>query len=256
MSASDVPHFTPGGVSLIGLSPYAVLRVTDGIGHFDDTIIRRMKAFRTGMTCATANREDFNPNDDRQREFFRVVRERMAWPKSVTVPPDGYYLFRSGTILAFHPALPEDLDVSVRGGKALGTLLVAGLGLLFQSPDLVQVAVDAWQEAGNRVAAFFEEQIELAEELARAPADTSGLVRARKSQRAVFDEELPRAYAIMGVDATLSLREIRRVYLSKVKEIHPDRPTSEEVKLARTKLLQALNAAYDLIKLQRGDDDE
>lgn len=63
-------------------------------------------------------------------------------------------------------------------------------------------------------------------------------------------EDYSKYYALLGVSESASKEEVKRAYLAKVKEHHPDRfsGASEEEKKYHEEMLKKINEAYDKIE--------
>ena len=75
-----------------------------------------------------------------------------------------------------------------------------------------------------------------------------------ESVKAMFYEEVSVSYAILGVPETATNEEVRKAYLKKVKENHPDKVAhlGEEIQRAANERLQKINEAWEKIKKERG----
>ena len=75
-----------------------------------------------------------------------------------------------------------------------------------------------------------------------------------KSVKAMFIKETDSAYKILGIEPTATDEEVKRAYREMAKKNHPDLVSSlgDEVRSAAEKKFQEINAAYEVIKKQRG----
>lgn len=75
-----------------------------------------------------------------------------------------------------------------------------------------------------------------------------------KSVKAMFIKETDSAYKILGIEPAATDEEVKRAYREMAKKNHPDLVNSlgDEVRSAAEKKFQEINAAYEVIKKQRG----
>ena len=76
--------------------------------------------------------------------------------------------------------------------------------------------------------------------------------RNSKNKNVVFDEAW--AYSILGTNASASPEEIKKAYIVKVKEYHPDKVSGlgEELKTLAESKTKDINKAFEIIKKSRG----
>jgi curved DNA-binding protein CbpA len=78
--------------------------------------------------------------------------------------------------------------------------------------------------------------------------------RTREGERGAgrTDDELARAYALLGVASSASDAEVARAWRRRLLEVHPDRAAGDATEFARrTQLAAELNRARDLIRAAR-----
>jgi len=158
-------------------------------------------------------------------------------PEALGIAP-GYWLFRDGEVLAWASGLPalEDAPELVRR-VVLGAAWSAALRRLV--PFWTALHVAAEEVAADRVAARFV--------AAAAPRAREGAHRA-----APADDELARAYALLGVAASASDAEVAQAWRRRLLDVHPDRAAGDAREFARrTQLAAELNHARDLIRTAR-----
>jgi hypothetical protein len=155
----------------------------------------------------------------------------------------GYYLFHSGTMLAWEAGLPAFADVAALARGALLGALWSGVN---NDPTFIRQALllAADQSAADRVAVVFRQAI--AEAGARAGR------HAARSREAPPEDELYWAYHVLGVLPTATDREVHEAWRRRRTENHPDHASSDPVEFERrTRVSRDINLARDIIVKHR-----
>jgi len=178
----------------------------------------------------------------------------LAGTLDVSVPPEGYYVFRGSRLLGYHPQPDEDLGdlrrLAATGGRGLWAWLrvrdplAAGRAVLEGEPEL---EILRFLEAAARAATP-----------RRAPAasdrrqqrDRRGGSRGQpRRARERLEAELGGALVVLGVSATTPLRTIRQVRNRLMRENHPDRLGDQpERRDEATGFVMRINEAYAVIR--------
>jgi hypothetical protein len=164
-------------------------------------------------------------------------------PSAFGVLP-GYYLFRSGVLLAWDSGLPGLTDVSALARSALLGAVWSGV-----SSDLTFVRqalfLAADQTAAERTARVFGQAIEDA----RRQRD------AERSTKAPPADELYWAYQILGVVPTATDREVHDAWRRRRAEAHPDHAGNDPMEFERrSRVSRDINLARDIIVKHRHPD--
>lgn len=155
----------------------------------------------------------------------------------------GYYLFKKGTLAAYHPGTFDvsrlNADVLKTTMKiAAGISILAGLLLKSVASGLEMFAKFSEVPTGMSIFEFFKEVLE-----ARSDVDVL------KKQQTIFRSEIDKAYALLGISSLVTDEEVKAAYKKKIKECHPD--TNPENKEASTKLTVKVIEAFELITAER-----
>lgn len=177
------------------------------------------------------------------------VHERqraLGWSPSNLIPT-GYYLFADGDVRAFHPGLVDfqndKLSVGIGALFALGTLLTKTSKTLWHAFDI------AHAEASQRVISFFTP---IAETFRDHSARTRTIPPPAPPPPPLLDE-LTQAFAVLGLDESAMLADVKQRRMDLVKQWHPDQFARDPIAFdhANTMLTQ-INAAYGLVLVRRG----
>lgn len=250
-------YWNPAKVAaMVWFGQIVVLRVApSGVQTFNETLRQKMHEFRPGsVQFGIADISDLNPADPDHTKAVRAWRHQIGWDDLVEAP-FGYYCFRRGELVAYHPGLPEDDDPNAQTAK--GVVSLVGL---FGALVTKGATRDSWlnatyaaleSEPGRKVAEFFQGAIRSVESAEATRKAEEEAAKRRAAQTKVETDQLAGAYRLLGVNATASDEDIKRAHRSAAVRIHPDMgPESEKEK--RTLLMQQLNVAYELIKRKRG----
>jgi DnaJ domain len=149
----------------------------------------------------------------------------------------GYYLFRSGELLAWDAGLPVFADIAALGRSALLGAVFSGIGSdLTLIGHALHVAAD--QVAAERLAWLFREAMASERAYRQPPRETS-------STRV---DELYWAYQVLGVLPTATDREIHDAWRRRRAETHPDHAVGDPTEFERrSRLSRDINHARDVI---------
>jgi len=176
------------------------------------------------------------------RDFVQVSIPKLGLSNSNSILP-GYYLFRNGKLLAFHPGTidPTKIDSSVHGIAALFGV-IAGLIVGISERDGVkglQVFLEAMEApVAFKVFRFFKEILLI-----------NNSSYAQQRQKVVYEDELLNAYNLLKVSTDATDEEVTKAWKAMQRKHHPDLHPSDAA--AKTKLIQEINQAYELIRRSR-----
>lgn len=176
------------------------------------------------------------------QHFLTISFPKIGLQKSAAIFP-GYYLFKNGTLIAYHPGTinPSQMDARVQGVAAL-------FGVAFGL--IVGIATD---NARNGWQVFFEaleapvgfKVFEFFKEILGAKSHSYSQQR----QQFVYGQELLNAYKLLQVSPDATDEKVAKAWKELQLKHHPDlHPNDVE---AKTKFIQELNQAYELIKNDR-----
>jgi hypothetical protein len=155
----------------------------------------------------------------------------------------GYYLFHSGTMLAWDAGLPGFADVTALARSALLGAVWSGVSndAMFIRQALL-LAAD--QSAADRIAVLFRQAI--ADAAARAQR------QAARNTDVPPADELYWAYQVLGVLPTATDREVHDAWRRRRAENHPDHAGNDPVEFERrSRLSRDINLARDIIVKHR-----
>jgi hypothetical protein len=154
------------------------------------------------------------------------------------IPPSGYYLFASGTLLGYHA--PPAIQIETNNVTLLIGALVGIFGAVLQRPDVVEIGNNL---AGTGPAKQLADWVK-----ARVDEHRGGTRRAPAGGSAAVDESLRRAYATLDLTPGASDEDVKVAHRRLVKEHHPDRyPRDPAMQQQATRRTAELNAARDEI---------
>lgn len=221
-----------------------VLFSYNGIGFGFNKYLKQQLEKKYKSLVATGT-QDLSKVDYKSAKISDFVK---TWIPNIGLPPTnsiypGYYLFKDGVLVAYHPGTmdPKYADPKVDGFITLFNATVALLIGIFEKDAKkgFQFFVEGILATnGLKVFQFFEQSLK---------EKNSNYSRAK--QQTVYEDELSKAYKILGVQPNASDEEIKRSWKRMIKEHHPDK--SQKDKEARTKLSAEINNAYQLIKTSR-----
>ncbi|MFC0876974.1 J domain-containing protein [Saccharicrinis sp. FJH2] len=187
------------------------------------------------------NISEINYNEKIITEFVKSWIPDIGLQKTESVMP-GYYLFKNGKLIAYHPGTIDlsKINQQVHGLSAIFSV-IAGLVVGLVEKDFLK-GVEAFLNTleapqAFKVFEFFKEAL--------GDAQSSS----KQRQQSVFNEELDRAYKILGVSPDNTDEEIKKAWKKLQLKYHPDK--SIENKDERTKIIAEINNAYDLVKKSR-----
>ena len=176
------------------------------------------------------------------QHFLKVGFPKIGLQKTDTVFP-GYYLFKNGNLAAYHPGTinPSQIDARVQGVAAL---FGAAIGLIVgittkDSRKGWEVFLEAIEApVGFKVFQFFQEIL-----------GAKSHSYSQQRQKVVYSEELLNAYKLLHVEPDVNDEELHKAWKKLFTKHHPDKHPNDVA--AKTKFVQELNQAYELIKISR-----
>lgn len=162
--------------------------------------------------------------------------------------------FRRGAAPDFEPQAVVEQFLESCGGKPRlrQTLLAFLISLALADQRLESAEHDALVRIAELLG-MGAAQLDLLLRMARAQEQFHGAADDRTARAGAGLEE---AYAALGVDSGASDRELKRAYRKRMSEHHPDkliaRGVPEEMVKLGTERAQEVQAAYDLIRRERG----
>jgi len=178
------------------------------------------------------------------QEFLNVWIPNLGLPKAATIYP-GYYLFKEGTLVAYHPGTmdPNQMDSRIDGIMAIfGAVAGVLTGILSKNVALgFQTFFDSISAStGLRMFSFFKEILEI---------NDNNYSRIRNLL--VYEDDLSKAYKLLRVTPENSDEEIKTARNKLIKEVHPDKNQNEKDNETKTKATAQINNAYELIVASR-----
>jgi hypothetical protein len=187
---------------------------------------------RRGVSCVWLDWAAI-PKSSFANAFIGTWRRALGWSDGTDVPM-GYYLFLDGSPRAYHPGLVDPGDETQWWALGIGVAAV-----LSKSKQVGQLAYDVlFSRASARVAAHFEAVL----------ADYERGGGTGHAPAAVAEDELPRAYRILGLVPGATHAEVKARYRELAKQNHPDRCAGDADALrdANNRMAQ-INTAYELV---------
>lgn len=170
--------------------------------------------------------------------FLHQELRAFGAPVSFGILP-GYFLFSGGRLLAWDAGLPAGADLAAIARSALLGALWSGVTgrLAFMGEALYFAAQEATAE---RMAARFQQAV--LDDVSQGP---NGNARPWASSP---EDELLRAYQILGVRPTATEQEVRSAWRKRRMESHPDRAAGDPVEFERLNRISVeMNRARDII---------
>ncbi|HET6995760.1 MAG TPA: J domain-containing protein [Chitinophagaceae bacterium] len=228
----------------ISSSSICVLYAQRGIGlRFNKYLKQSLKdKYKDGVTTGVLDLSRVRYTNVEIAEFVTKWIPNLGLPRTRTIYP-GYYLFRNGLLIGYHPGNVEIKNTNVKLDGTL-TLLTAGTALLHGIVTKnARTGLETFVEGMHLIKAlkilhFFESVLKIKEWNESA-----------KKHQFVLEDELNKAYKILLVTPDSTDEEINKSWRKLVKENHPDKsPHDKEVK---NKITTEINKAYNLIKTTR-----
>jgi hypothetical protein len=165
----------------------------------------------------------------------------------------GYWLFRGGRVLAWHPGLPAGADAKTIARNAFLSALWAGIKRRWST--VAEVLYAATEDvAAARIATSFRST--LAGHGQQATASGSHAYDRRGPRTTPFRgpaDELGWAYRVLGVAPSASDQEVKDAWRKRRVEAHPDRAGDDPAEFERRSQMSAeINRARDVIFGHRG----
>ena len=222
-------------------SPLAVVFVSLHRLHtFNSTLAKELIADHDEIALGTIDIGNLLTSGGPALRFLHQGLRRCGAPAAFGVLP-GYYLFRSGALLAWDAGLPTFADATAIARSAVLGAVWSGVShdISFVTYALRFAADHA---AGQRVAATFRYVIDNPAADARASSEPS----------AAPVDEVFWAYQTLGVLPTASDREVHEAWRRKRREAHPDHAVGDAAEFERrSRISRDLNRARDIIAAYR-----
>ncbi len=211
----------------------------DSATEFNSTLYSRLKQYlKLPHSIGTVTTESLDYNDIYLRKLLGEQMTSIGLEASDTLLP-GYYLFKNGILAAFHPGT---FDVSKLDKHTTNTAMwigvFAGLVTALASKSFVSglMTFMAISEVptGMNIFEFFKEVLENKSE-----------VDMIKRQQVIFETEVDKAYALLGVSKLATDAEVKKAYRRLLLECHPDK-NPENVEKSNRLTIQ-VKEAYELI---------
>lgn len=221
-----------------------VIQATIGVKtEFNQTLLASLQTYlQYPFSIGSVDIEQINYLDPFVQTLIREQMTSIGLMAPETLLP-GYYLFKKGTLAAYHPGTFDvsRLDDNVLKNTmkiAAGISIIAALLLKSASSGLEMFAKFSEVPTGMSIFEFFKGVVE-------AKNDVDVL----RKQQTIFRSEIEKAYALLEVLSTVNDDEVKAAYKKKLKECHPDmNPGNKE---AFTKLTVKVIEAFELIKAER-----
>lgn len=152
-----------------------------------------------------------------------------------------------GEVRAFHPGLVDFQNDKLSVG--IGTLFALGTLLTKTSKTVWEAFEIAYSQASQRVITSFTP---IAEAFKAHAARMREIPPSPPPPPPPVDE-LDQAFAVLGLDQSATLADVKQRRMDLVKQWHPDQFAKDQVAFAHANaMLAQINAAYDLILVRRG----
>jgi hypothetical protein len=234
LAASDLFEFVRRSrlaVVLVSLHP---------LHAFNRSLAKELLADHDSIALGTIDIASLLTSGGPTLRFLHQGLRRCGAPAMFGVLP-GYYLFRSGALVAWDAGLPTFSDASAIARSALLGAVWSGVSrdVAFVSHALRFAADHA---AGQRVAAAFRYVID-------NPAAEN---QAASEPAAPPIDDVFWAYSMLGVLPTATDREIHEAWRRKRREAHPDHAGDDAAEFERrSRISRDINRARDIIVAYR-----
>ena len=227
--------------TFISANRLAVVLVSlHSIHSFNRVLAKELDAIDESIALATIGIGDLVTAGGSTLRFVHQGLRRCGAPSAFGVLP-GYYLFRSGTLVAWEAGLPTVADATAIARSALFGVVWSGV-----SHDASVVAhalrFAADHVAGQRMAAAFQHVLNEPD----GDRETTG------ERDAPPVDEVFWAYQRLGVLPTATDREIHEAWRRKRRDAHPDHAGNDAAEFERrSRVSRDLNRARDIITAYR-----
>ena len=203
---------------------------------FNSALARELLADHDSIALGTIDIGDLLTSGGSALRFLHQGLRRCGAPAAFGVLP-GYYLFRSGALVAWEAGLPTLADATnIARSAVLGAVWSGVSRDISFVRHALRFAAD--HSAGQRVAATFRYVID-------HPPDSN---QSASEPDAPPVDDLFWAYQTLGVLPTASDREIHEAWRRKRREAHPDLAGGDATEFERrSRISRDLNRARDII---------
>jgi hypothetical protein len=234
LAAADLFEFIRGSrlaVLLVSLHP---------VHTFNSALAKELVADHDSIALATMDLGNLLASGGSALRFLHQGLRRCGAPSGFGVLP-GYYLFRSGALVAWDAGLPTFADATAIARSALLGAVWSGVS---RDPSFVSQALRfaADHAAGQRVAAAFRYVLD------NLTDDRQG---ASEPDAAPVDD-VYWAYQMLGVLPTATDREVHEAWRRKRREAHPDHAVGDAAEFERrSRASRDINRARDIVAQYR-----
>lgn len=221
-----------------------VLRIESGLSRgFNSFLKAELKSvYRSKIDVDTLDITNIDYDDKFIRQFVKKWMPNIGLDGAIL---PGYYLFRNGDLVAFHPGVFKAGEIDFEEEKTsfwvgAGIGFFAGLFSQNLSRGLDVVLMGMEMPQGRRIFDFFKSVLD--------GEYSQSKQRRQKKQRQVYDEELDDAYKILGCSSEQFDSEIKRTWMMLLQKHHPDKNFGSRESNQKT---AEINVAYELIKKSR-----
>ena len=178
------------------------------------------------------------------KEFLKEWMPKIGLPSTHSILP-GYYLFKNGKLVAYHPGTIEQTKANLQE-QGIATIISAFAGII--------VGLVA-KDASKGMEAFIHgmeapPSLKVFEFFKKILGATNSSYSQQK-QKIVYDDELLNAYRILGVSPDVSDKDLKKAWIKLIVKFHPDKSQTDIEE--RTRISAEINNAYDLIVKSRCD---
>ena len=223
---------------------FYVLRIESGESKvFNSYLKSELKStYGYKLSTGTLSITDIASDDKFIRQFVNKWMPSIGLD-GVVLP--GYYLFRDGDLVAFHPGTFDAGEIdygeeerALKVGLGLGLLSAIFSQNLSRGLDTALKSMDRPQ--GRRIFDFFKSILD--------GVYSQSQQRRQEKQRKVLDDELSRSYKLLACSLEQSDSEIKQAWRKLLQKHHPDKNFGSQKSGQKT---AEINEAYELIKKSR-----
>jgi hypothetical protein len=221
-----------------------VLKANAGIGNsFNQFLLQQLESdYPNQINVGWVDLKKLSYRSKIIQEFAKVWLPNIGLSNNDTILP-GYYLFKKGKLIAFHPGTLDLQNIDPAMAKfTLVSGSIAGLIVGLVERDGVKglkTFLDILDmPTAFKVLDFFKQSL-----------GSQNSTYSQYQQRVVYEDELTKAYKLLDVSPGATDDEVKKAYRKAILKYHPDKDHND--KEGRTKMTAEINNAYDLIKKER-----